>query len=135
MTLRSPIERKRRNRRGLTLIEVIVAMLVLTIGLLGLAAGTGYVLRTTEVARIDTNRATALQSAIESLRSVPFDDVVADTRQVGLYDISWTQISGDTNWRLMQVVVEGPGRSPGGGGLQGLSVSVVDTLTYRLVRP
>ncbi len=135
MTTPHSLPLRRSARRGLTLIEVIVAMLVLTVGLLGLAAGTGFVLRSTEVARIDTNRAAALQSAIESLRAVPFDDVAADTRQVGEYAISWSQLSGDTNWRLMQIVVEGPGRTPGGGGLQGLSVSVTDTLTYRLVRP
>jgi prepilin-type N-terminal cleavage/methylation domain-containing protein len=123
------------NRNGLTLIEVVVAMLVLTIGLLGLAAGTGFILRSAETARIDTQRATAVQTAVESLRAVPFDDVTNDTRTVGDYTIAWTQTEAGQNWRRFEIVVTGPGRAPGGGAMQALSMNVVDTITYRLVRP
>ena len=124
------------NNRGLSLIEVVVALLVLTVGLLGLAAGTGFVIRSTEVARVDTNRAAAIQSGIEALRAVPFADVGTDTREIGAFTISWSQLDSATDWRLMQIIVDGPGRTPGGGtGLQGLSTTAVDTVTYRLIRP
>jgi prepilin-type N-terminal cleavage/methylation domain-containing protein len=117
------------GRDGLTLIEVIVAMLVLTVGLLGLAAGTGYAIRNVELARVETNRAAAKQSAVETLQATPFDDVMAGSETIGAYQVTWSQLSSDSNWRLMEIVVEGPGRAAGGT-VRGM---VSDTIQYRLV--
>lgn len=117
------------GRDGLTLIEVIVAMLVLTVGLLALAAGTGFAIRNVEVARVETNRAAAKQSAIESLQATPFDDVTGGSETVGAYQVSWREIGSDSNWKLMEIVVQGPGRVPGGT----VQAAVSDTVQYRLV--
>lgn len=121
------------GRNGLTLIEVVVAMIVLAVGLLGLAAGTGWAVRSAELSRIETNRATAKQSAVEELRATPFNQVGTGTATFGAYDVSWRQEDSDQNWRLMEIVVQGPGRVPGGAGT--VEGQVTDTIFYRLIAP
>ncbi len=125
------------NQKGLTLIEVVVAMLILTVGLLGLAAGTGWVLRNVEAARVDTSRATAIQSAIERVRSVPFDDLATPgsaTLPDG-FTVSWTRLGGTNRHANMQIIVVGPGRTgAAAGGMPGLTMNAADTITYRVLR-
>lgn len=121
------------GRDGLTLIEVIVAMLVLTVGLLGLAGGTGWAVRNAELARIETNRSAAVQSAVEGIRAIPYDQVAAGEEVYGDYSVSWSTTATGQTWKLMEIVVVGPGRVTEGGGA--VAVEVADTVEYRLVQP
>jgi prepilin-type N-terminal cleavage/methylation domain-containing protein len=130
-------EHARRSHRGFSLIEVIVSMLILTVGLLGLAAGTGWILRNVEGARVDTARATAVQSSIERVRSVPFVELEepGSASIPGGYTASWSLLSTTTRSAQMQIVVVGPGRVPGGeGGMPQFSNNVADTVLYRVIR-
>jgi prepilin-type N-terminal cleavage/methylation domain-containing protein len=125
------------NRKGFSLIEVIVSILILTVGLLGLAAATGWVLRNSEAARIDTARTTALQSAIEQVRATPFDDIAAGgtANLPGGFTAAWTGIGSTPQSVLTEIVVTGPGRVPGAAGTYPqFANTVVDTITYRVLR-
>jgi len=125
------------NRKGFSLIEVIVSILILTVGLLGLAAATGWVLRNTEGARIDTARTTALQSAIERVRATPFADIAAGgtVNLSGGFTATWTGVGSTPQSVLTEIIVTGPGRVPGGGGTYPhFGTTVADTITYRVLR-
>ncbi len=123
------------SRAGFSLVEVIVAMLVLTVGLLGLAAGTGWMLRTVEMGELETTRSAALQSAVESLRAEPFGDLADGSETFGDYTVSWTLGSAGSQSQEVEFVVTGPGRVPvPEGGMPTLEPGVSDTFHYQLLR-
>jgi prepilin-type N-terminal cleavage/methylation domain-containing protein len=122
-------------RAGFSLIEVIVAMVVLTVGLLGLAAGTGWMIRTVQFGQIETARSTALQSAVESVRASPFASMADGSGTFGEHAVEWTLGGGDQRSRTVQFVVSGPGRERlTGAGMPTVVPNAVDTFTYRIVR-
>jgi prepilin-type N-terminal cleavage/methylation domain-containing protein len=77
-------------RAGFTVVEVILAMVVLAVGLLGTAGTTLLLVSQTTLADVRTERAVALQGTIEGLRSIPFDSVSSGTDSIGAFEISWT---------------------------------------------
>ncbi len=65
------VTRRRRRARGLTLIEVMVALLVTTIALLGALATVGVTVRGANFSRNTTEASVLAQSKLESLVSLP----------------------------------------------------------------
>ncbi|NIP80991.1 MAG: prepilin-type N-terminal cleavage/methylation domain-containing protein, partial [Gemmatimonadetes bacterium] len=63
------------NRDGFSLVEIIVGMLILVVGVLGLASSTGFVAMQIEAADLRTERTVAYQQVAERLRSADFDNV------------------------------------------------------------
>ena len=63
--------RRRRRARGLTLIEVMIALLVTTIALLGALATVGITIRGANFARTATEASVLAQSKLEQLVSLP----------------------------------------------------------------
>lgn len=128
---------KLRSREGFSLIEVVVAMLLLTVGLLGLAAGTGWVLRSTDGARVDTARAAAIQSAVEQVRSLD-DDTLAEGGTLALpggYQATWEALGTTVNSTQVRIVLTGERReAQEGGALPRFSANAADTLLYRVIR-
>ncbi len=122
------------SRAGFSLVEVVVAMLVLTVGLLGLAAGTGWVIRSVEVARIETARSTALQSGIEQVRGTPFDDLAPGSAVVGNYEVTWIEVESTNRSLLFEFAVVGPGVGPGGGTFAPILTDVSTSFQYRVIR-
>jgi prepilin-type N-terminal cleavage/methylation domain-containing protein len=59
------------DRRGFTIVEVIVAIMILAIGVLGLAATSGVVTRQLGRGNLQTIASTVAQSRFDSLASVP----------------------------------------------------------------
>lgn len=122
------------GRAGFSIVELIVAMLILTVGLLGLAAATGHVIRNTESGQVDTERAHARQSAVELLRARVTDDFTqnVDTPEpfeIGRYEVTWTETLSGDNSRVFEVTLTGPGR-----GERGAEAGVTDTFEYRVNR-
>ncbi len=122
------------SRSGFSLVEVVVAMLVLTVGLLALAAGTGWVIRSVEVARIETARSAALQTGIEQVRATPFDDLTGGSVAVGEYQVTWTELETTNRSRLFGFEVVGPGVGGAGAAFAPIRPDVVTTFEYRVVR-
>lgn len=119
------------TRAGFTLIEVVVAVVVLTVGLLGLAATTGWVVRQTTLSEVTTERGFALQTVVEELQAKPFDAVASDSRTVGHFSVTWTVTqSGDE--KEVEVVTNGPGLRSSAG-FPTLGPNVADTFTFRRV--
>lgn len=57
--------------RGFSLVEVLIAVIVLTVGLLGVAALQGIALKTTDSAQMTTLATIAVYDAVERLRAAP----------------------------------------------------------------
>jgi prepilin-type N-terminal cleavage/methylation domain-containing protein len=122
---------------GFSLIELVVAILILTVGLLGMAGGTAYVIKRTTLSEAETHRAAAVQAGLEEVRSLPFEEVSDGSKTIAPFTIRWeADPPGDTDARtkVITLVVEGPGRIPGTGPMPTLSSAVADTVTYRLIR-
>jgi prepilin-type N-terminal cleavage/methylation domain-containing protein len=66
-----PTRRTRRPRAGFTLLEVLVAALVLLTGLVGVATATAAALRTLAEARLEEDSATLAGRRVELLRGTP----------------------------------------------------------------
>lgn len=121
-------------RAGFTLVEMIVASLVLATGLLGLGATTGFLVRQTAVAEVVTRRTAARQNVMEQLRSLPYDSVETGGRTVGGYEVGWSVTEG-ADAKEVEVETVGPGlRTAEGDGLPRIRSGVADTLTFRIVR-
>jgi prepilin-type N-terminal cleavage/methylation domain-containing protein len=66
---------QRQPRSGLTLVEMMVAIMILSIGLLGLASTAGYVVRQVGGGAQQTMAANVIQSRVEWLRSMRCDSI------------------------------------------------------------
>jgi len=85
-----------KNRKGFTIIEVVVAVLVLTVGVLGLSATAALVTRMIGQGQ-RLSEATALaQRRFEILRSQSCSAITSGTETVGRYTLTWrtTDVSG-----------------------------------------
>lgn len=64
-----------RANRGFSLVEVLVAMTILSIGILGIATLTGTALKTSSYSQALTQAVHLAEDRLEALRSVPFDNL------------------------------------------------------------
>lgn len=115
---------------GFTLVEMIAAILILAIGLLGLAGTTGYVVRQTALAEATTERGMALQTVVEALRALPYGSVGTGTRTIGSFQVSWSVVASTSEAKTVEVVTVGPGASSSMG-IPALRDQVTDTLRFR----
>lgn len=124
-----------RGSEGFTLVEVVIALLILSIGVLGLAGTTGRSLRATTLADLRSERSAALQSVIEQLRALPFDSVTAGTDTVGVYVVDWRSTPRGNLGKDLRIITLGPGLARGESGtLPSLSPQVPDTFYYVMLR-
>jgi prepilin-type N-terminal cleavage/methylation domain-containing protein len=127
------------GRAGFSLVELVVAILLLAVGVLALAGSTAFVIRTVTVSDLGTQRAAALQSTIETLRAQPFTSLAAGSDEIAPFQVSW-EINPDgtdgPHARTIQIVTTGPGmQATGGGGMPALTNDAVDTFRYVITRP
>lgn len=122
------------DRTGGSLLEVVIALVVLSFGMLGMATTTAMSVRQTTLADITNRRVAAAQQVSERLRSLPFDSVVNGSADVGHYGVTWTVTASSFRAKRVQIVTEGP--MQGTGELRTATASPVppDTLTYTVVR-
>ena len=118
--------------QGFSIVEIVVAVLVLAIGVLATAGTTVLVVRQTMVAEVTTTRAAAVRTTIESLKALPFDSVKDGSRSIGTFDVNWT-ITEDNRWKSVELVSLGPGLESKSG-FPTLSRSVPDTAVYWVIR-
>ena len=101
------------GRKGFSLIEVIMAMLILTIGVLGLASTTAHIVRQITLADLMTERSVAFQTVIDRLQSLPYDSVVAGDDSVGIFYLRWTVTPDGAQNKIVRLYTRGPGISVG----------------------
>ena len=125
------------GQAGFTLIEVILATLLLTVGVLGLASTTGFVVRSISLADLRTERAAALRSAVETVRAMPYDSVNSGLDSIGLFEIRWNSVANGRYGKTVRVITTGPGMAEGAGNGSGPIVEsmVADTFVYSVLEP
>lgn len=121
-------------RAGFTMVEILVALVILAVGVLGLAGTTALVVRQVTLADVTSERAVALQEVVERLKAADYESVGAGSATVGIFSASWTSTDLDGS-KLVEIVTVGPGLVSGNGGLPSLGNGVADTFVYRILEP
>ena len=126
------------SRAGFTMVEVILAIVILSFGLLGMAGTTGMLVRQITMANVATKRSAAIQTTIERLRAADWQSLsstlATGTDSIGPFQVSWTVTAPSNQWGLLEVVTTGPGLGTGTGGFPMLTQNVSDTFSYRILR-
>ena len=78
---------------GVSIVEVLIALVVFTVGALAAAQHTLVARQQANAGEIITEAAAAAQYQMETLRSLPPDNLVSDSDTVWGFPISWT-VSG-----------------------------------------
>jgi type IV pilus assembly protein PilV len=131
MKISKRIQSALRGEAGFSLVELMVALMILTVGMLGLAGVTAYTIQKVSVAELDTERGAALQTVVEQLRAMPLERVANGADTVGIFEVSWSVVdNGD--YRTVEIVTVGPGMEQGAGegGMPKISSAVADTFSY-----
>jgi Tfp pilus assembly protein PilV len=124
------------QREGISLIEVIVAMLILSVGVLAMGASTGYVLSQVRAAELRTDRMTAVHQVAEQLRAVAWDDLESECSGQAVTALGFTvacsvsRPPGAFNLKRVDLVTTGPAFRRGG-----VVQNVTDTTTMGIARP
>ena len=100
---------KLKEDRGFTLLEVIIAISILTFGILAVGAMQGAALRGNNFAYGRTSASTLAQDALEDLMALPYANMVDGSRDVDNYKITWDveEIgAGTTAYKTIEVRVK-----------------------------
>ena len=119
---------------GFSLLEVIIAITILSIGLLGMGTTMLYGVRSVTNADLATERAAARQAGIEGLRAMPYDSLAIGQDSVGIFEVNWGPLVTTSASILMRVITVGPGSFAGPEGMT-LSAQVADTFDFLVLRP
>jgi prepilin-type N-terminal cleavage/methylation domain-containing protein len=127
------MSKAKNNRDGFSLVEVVVAILVLSFGLLAMAASTGYVATQLRSTTFDTQRNLARQQVIEQLRATIFSNVTTNTTgsTIGPYTVRWNVSNLSAAQRRVELITTGPAYRQS----RGTRTTVVDTAVIMLVSP
>ena len=117
---------------GFSMVEVVIAIVILAIGVLGLAGTTAHIVRQITLADLMTERSVAFQTTIDRIQSLPYDSVVNGTDTVGIFAITWTVTPDGSQNKRVRIVTGGPGLSSGTPPTN--SPAVADTFDFRVLR-
>lgn len=91
------------NERGLSLIEAMIGVIILSIVLLGLAASAGLAIRQTARGRQDMQMWAAVQWTVDSLVSVGAGNVANGQAVVQGFPMKWTTDLGSPEQIILEV--------------------------------
>lgn len=114
------------------MIEVIIAMVILAVGVLGLAGTTAYIVRQVTLADLMTERSAAFQTIVDRIQSLPFNNVTSGSDSVGIFAVTWDAVLDGPQNKIVTIVTTGPGL--GGTTVHTSDPQVVDTFTFRVLR-
>jgi len=122
------------NRSGFSLVELSVAIVIFAVGTLGLAGMTVGLQRQAAVAGLQSERNSAVISAVEQVRAMDFDSLANGSVQTGQFSSSWMVSVTGPHTRAVRIVTTGPALVLGPSGAY-TAKAQADTLEYPLVRP
>ena len=115
------------------MVEVIIAIVILAIGVLGLAGTTAYVVRNVTLSDLMTERSAAFQTIVDRVQSLPFDSVDSGSDSIGVFAVAWTSVLDGPQNKIVTIVTVGPGlaRNP----IPTNDPQQADTFQFRVLRP
>ena len=125
---------RRHTRGGFSMVEVIIAMIILTVGVLGLAGTTAFIVRQVTLSDLMTERAAAFQTVVDRLQSLPYDSVGSGSDSIGIFATTWTSVASGGQNKIVTIITTGPGMTSVAGGAPFNAPQVVDTFTFRILR-
>lgn len=107
------------GRPGFSLVEIIIALLIMAVGVLAMAATTGYLSRRIQQSDLQTERAMAASTASERIRGIEYNDLdsrsPSDAWLIGEYDVFWVVENAAGGQRKdVTLITEGPGLDESG---------------------
>lgn len=114
-------------QQGLTLFEVLIAIVLLAAAMLALSAAAGSSLRRASLSRGDMDVWANVTRVVDSLTAEGWGNVTAGSRTKATYTVNWTVTAENADLDRVDVLV---GRRGAGG-----YGSVQDTLTLYLANP
>jgi len=128
-------QRRLNGQSGFSLLELVIALTILTVGTLAMAGTTIYAVRSVTLADLATERTAARQSAMENLMALPFDSIASGTDSNGTFSMDWS-VTDFGEWKSINLITVGPGRVVPAESLPGGMIGdVADTLTFTVLRP
>jgi Tfp pilus assembly protein PilV len=129
--------RDARGEAGFSLVELVMALIVLSFGVVGLATTTLFITRELTLAEVTTARAIAIQSVMENIRATPYDSLDSGGDTIGAMVVSWTATVNTAQDKAVRIVTVGPGLASisAGQSTSFMSNAVADTVVYRVLRP
>ncbi len=123
---------KRIGKDGFTIVEVLIAIVILAVGMLALATTSIFATTQVKVADLKTEQSLAVQQTVEMLRAMPFDSIrtraEASRLDTGTYDV-WYNVASDTRYlKTVTLFTRGPGYRSG----QGWVPLARDTFTVQI---
>ena len=123
---------------GFTMVEVVIAIVILAFGLMGMAGATAVLVRQITLSDVATKRNAAQQSVIERLRAADWENLSTTlktgTETIGPFEVTWEVTISSNQWGVLEVITTGPGLGRAAGGFPMLTPTVSDTFTYRILR-
>lgn len=119
---------------GFSLVELIFAVVILAVGMLGLAGTTAYLTRQATLADLQTERSAAMMAAVERIRAMDYDNISSSIDSIGHYEVRVYVVTG-SDTKALALVTTGPGLASDGTGMPILHTAVADTFTYSVLKP
>jgi prepilin-type N-terminal cleavage/methylation domain-containing protein len=94
------------NRSGMSLVEVLIAVTLLAVAMLGLGAAAGLGVRQMGMAGQDLQYAADVQQEVDSLSGVSWNNITSGSSNVRGRAFAWTVSTPNANSRLVTVVVD-----------------------------
>ena len=126
-----------RPRAGFSIIELVMALIVLAFGVVGLATTTLFITRELTLAEVTTARSAATRSVMERIRATPYNLIGPGGDSIGSMAVSWTVTATTPQTTTLGIVTLGPGLTSISETQSAptLSSAVADTLVYKVLRP
>lgn len=120
------------GRRGFSLVEVVIAIVILAVGILSLGSSTAFIIRQITLGDVMTERAVAFQTVVNRIQSMPYDDVTTGTMTVGVFVVDW-QAGPGAQSKLVRIRTTGPGMGATTGAPTN-NPQLVETFSIRILR-
>jgi Tfp pilus assembly protein PilV len=102
-TKRRPFLSKTQGRGGFSITELLVSVIVISVGVVGFATAVGLVSTELWYGDRDTNVAMLAADQMERLKSLPYDSLTSGDRTQGSYELEW-DVQGADPKKVMLVV-------------------------------
>ena len=110
---------------------VLFSHMILAVGVLSLASSTGQIVRQITLGDLMTERSVAFQTTIDRLQSLPYDNVLDGTGQVGIYRVRWRVFPQGPQSKIVRIWTRGPGLGDAAGSNNPVAV---DSFDIRILR-